>query len=172
MSNHRVIELAKKIKALADRGIDGEQRNAIELLNDFLEKHGLTMDDIESETRADQFFACQKKQQQILRQIFFRVLGTDASIWNSARKRYGFVVEVTPAEQIEILAMFKHYWRAYEQQLEAFNYAFIMRNSLFAQDGEGRNYEDLTQKEKDEFDRAQQMAGGMDKSEFFKQLND
>lgn len=172
MSNHRVIELAKKIKALADRGIDGEKRNAAELLNDFLEKHGLTLDDIESETRVDTFINCQKKQRKIMAQIFWRVLGYDAKIYNSAGKRYGYVIECTPAEKIEIAAMFRHYWAAYERELESFQRAFIMTNNLYAQDADGRDYDDLTQQEKDEFERAQRLAQGMDKSEFFKQLND
>ena len=172
MSNHRVIELAKKIKALADRGIDGEQRNAVELLNSFLEKNGLTLDDIESETRVDTFISCQKKQQKIMTQIFWYVLGGEAKIYGSAGKRYGFVIECTPAEKIEIAAMFRHYWAAYERELDSFQRAFIMTNNLYSQDGESRDYDDLTQAEKDEFERVKRLAQGMDKSEFFKQLND
>ena len=170
MSNHRVIELAKKIKALADRGIDGEQHNAVELLNSFLEKHGLTLADIESETRIDMHFKCQKKQQQIMRQVFLKVLGTDAQIYGVQQSRYDFIIECTPAEKIEIEAMFGFYWAAYQRELERFERAFIMRHRIYADDGEGRKYEDLTQAEKDEFDRAQSLARGIEKSEYLKQI--
>ena len=170
MTHQKVIELAKKIKALADRGIDGEQRNAAELLDYFLEKHGLSMDDIESETRVDMHFVCQKKQRQMMKQIFLKVLGIDAQIYGVEQKRYDFIVECTPAEKIEIVAMFKFHWAAYQRELAHFERAFIMRHRLYPDDGEGRNYDDLTQEEKDDFDRAHNLAQGIEKSDYFKQI--
>ncbi len=52
----KYIELAKKLKAHADRGFDGEKINAEKMLNRLLEKHGITIEDIEQDKKSDYFF--------------------------------------------------------------------------------------------------------------------
>lgn len=43
----KYIELAKKLKELADRGTGGEKVNAEQQLTRLMEKHGITLEDIE-----------------------------------------------------------------------------------------------------------------------------
>ncbi len=58
--NRALIDRALKIKALAQRGEGGERRNAEQLLASFLERNGLTLDDLSTEQVAEEayFFRC------------------------------------------------------------------------------------------------------------------
>ena len=47
------IELLKKIKALADRGIDGEKSNATELYNKLLKQYNILESDLNEDTRKE-----------------------------------------------------------------------------------------------------------------------
>ena len=55
--NEKYIILAKKLKALADKGIDGERVNAQKMLDTLMRKHNLTITDIEGEKTDDYFFS-------------------------------------------------------------------------------------------------------------------
>ena len=50
MNRSEAIDKAKKLKALADRGIDGEQKNAKTKLNKIIQDHKLSDTDIDIET--------------------------------------------------------------------------------------------------------------------------
>lgn len=67
------LDLIKKIKALADRGIGGEAKNAKTLLDKLLLKHNMTIEDIEEETPNDYFFKCSGLNATLLHQIAKRV---------------------------------------------------------------------------------------------------
>ena len=54
------IDLAKKLKALADRGVDGEKTNAEAMLNSLMKKHNITIEEIEGEELLDFFFKIEK----------------------------------------------------------------------------------------------------------------
>ena len=54
------IELAKKLKALADKGIGGEKSNAEAMLNNLMKKHNITIEEIEGEKLMDFFFKIEK----------------------------------------------------------------------------------------------------------------
>ena len=56
----KYIELAKKLKALADRGIGGEKINAEKMLNALMKKHKISIEDIEGEKQED----CNLKEKQ------------------------------------------------------------------------------------------------------------
>lgn len=51
----KIIELAIKLKSLAEKGVDGEAINAKEKLGYLMRKHGLTEADIEGEETADYY---------------------------------------------------------------------------------------------------------------------
>ncbi len=66
--NRALIDRALKIKALAQRGEGGEKRNAEQLLASFLERNGLTLDDLSTEQVSEQpfFFRCPNKDLMLL----------------------------------------------------------------------------------------------------------
>ena len=80
------IELAKKLKALSDRGVGGEKINAEKLLNDLLKKHGLTIEDVEGEKTDVYCFKASGIYAQLLLQIIKRV-GFDLKVWMFSAKK-------------------------------------------------------------------------------------
>jgi hypothetical protein len=44
----KILDKAKKLKELADRGVGGEMANAKEMLSKYMEKHNITFEEIES----------------------------------------------------------------------------------------------------------------------------
>jgi len=44
---YKILDKAKKLKELADRGVGGEMENAKDMLEKYMKKHNITMDEIE-----------------------------------------------------------------------------------------------------------------------------
>jgi len=61
----KYIELGRKLKAIAERGIGGEKINAEKMLENLLKKHNLTIDDIEGEKTDNYFFMLKESEHQL-----------------------------------------------------------------------------------------------------------
>ncbi len=48
VSRNKILDKAKKLKALADRGVDGEMESAKAMLAKYMEKHNITIKEIEA----------------------------------------------------------------------------------------------------------------------------
>ena len=69
-------ELLKKIKALADRGVDGERESAQTLLTRLMEQYGISETDLEEERRETAWFRySQETERRLLNQIIYMVTG-------------------------------------------------------------------------------------------------
>lgn len=69
-------ELLKKIKALADRGVDGERESAQTLLARLMEQYGISETEIEEERRETAWFPySQETERRLLNQIIYMVTG-------------------------------------------------------------------------------------------------
>lgn len=69
-------ELLKKIKALADRGVDGERESAQTLLARLMEQYGISETDLEKERRETAWFRySQETERRLLNQIIYMVTG-------------------------------------------------------------------------------------------------
>lgn len=172
------IELIRKIKALAERGVDGEAINAKDLLLKMLNRHNLTIEDIEGEKQQDYFFKAHGINGTLLHQIAKRV--------NYALKVYEFpaskikeynlsgnlMVTCTPAEFIEIEQMFHVYSKLYKEESEVFYMAFLSANDLLATPPEDKqkSTDDLTPEELENWRRANQMASKIKRETIRKQL--
>lgn len=131
------IELAKKLKELADKGVDGEKTNAEEMLKAFMKKHKITFEDIEGEKIEMHFFNFDKAYLHLFTQIVKSInvsLKIYGEIPKNKMKDYGatgnYAVESTVAEYIEISSKFDFYLRLYLKELDVFNYAFYRANKL------------------------------------------
>lgn len=129
MPNDKILDLAKKLKALADRGIGGEQKNAVVKLHALLDKHGLTVADLEDEKLTAHAFSYKSIEKHVLSHIIWKVCG-NVKIFGSRRKRNEFIIDCTHAQSIEILAMQDLYYRALIKELKLFTVAFILKNNL------------------------------------------
>ncbi|MDD5013573.1 MAG: hypothetical protein PHW73_00540 [Atribacterota bacterium] len=168
----KIIELAKKLKALSDRGEGGEKFNAATKLKQLMDKYDLTLEDIEDSTVLLREFDYKRGQEQILIQSIRSVVGKKPKIL-SYRKGYGkqttFIVECTQYQFIEIKAVFNFFWPKYQADLHTFNLAFIYKNDLLSPDSE-KDSEPPTDEEFDKIQKVIKMMDVLDKNHYKKQL--
>lgn len=142
----KIKDLAKKLRALADRGVDGEKINAEIKLTALLAKHGLSIADLDDDRVNHEQFIYKNGQAIILSHVIWRTM-PDVKIWGSKRKRNAFIIECTHAQKIEILALFDFYRKAYLKELKIFNKAFILKNDLATNPKEGEQIPEMSNEE-------------------------
>ena len=157
-----IIETAKKLQALAERGIGGEQTNAEQLLRKFMAKHGITEANLENPDRERRDFYMSFEKRELFLHIMSRVMGQNyKNHWEPKNGKYYICTVCTRGEALEMEYMLEWYWRELLKERKILFQAFVRRHELFNQDGEGRAWETLTQKEKDLIRKANLMAGAL-----------
>lgn len=132
----RLLKKMEALKALADRGVNGEKVNAEERLRYLMQKHGISEEDLEDAGVRMYWIAFKTEhERRLLHQLAYMRLGRGHAFGcvgkytNRARKKVG--VECTPAKYIEIEADFEFYRVAMAEEMDIFYSAFIQKNDLF-----------------------------------------
>lgn len=163
----KYIELAKKLKALADRGVGGEKYNAEKKLQSLLQKHGLSMSDIEEEAVCWNQMTIIKEKIKLFHQVSYNVIGKKYKGTAYRRHKNKVAIECTKAQAIEIEAKLNFYWKFYNEELDIFYHAFIQRNQIFAEDGD---VAEVKEEDRERQLRMLTMASTIKKSSFNKLL--
>ena len=164
MSNKE--ELLKKIKALADRGVDGERENAQAILYRLMEQYGISEAEIEEDRRETAWFSySQETEHRLLNQIIYMVTGKSAfgcvgKYTNRKRKKMG--ADCTAAERMEIEANYEFFKEAMEKELEIFYAAFANKNRLFPSPDKLEDAEDSEEETPEKLARAIKIGAMMD----------
>lgn len=166
----KTIDLAKKLHALAEKGVGGEKENAQEMLTRLLKKHGLTLADIIGEKKSTRkFLAKNDLQRKLIRQVIYSVI-RQPNAWEYKANKYVFA-ELTDAEFLEIHEKINFYWAEYQRDLEIFYSAFIQKNKLFRKPpGDGEEDTELSPKQKKQAEEVMRMMKGMNEKTFLKTL--
>lgn len=168
----KYLELAKKLKMLAEKGSGGEKLNAEMMLKKLMEKHGFTMQDIEGEEKLYHYFKVGAKDRFLFDQVASTVLGSTFSIFGDQRKRGYLVLEVTAAEAIEIENKYDFYLQMFETEYEIFKSAFIRANNLYPKDSAEIKLSDLSAEEIEKHKKTIMMANSMDAKPYQRRLMD
>lgn len=130
----KYLDLARKLKALADRGDGGEKYNAKKQLDLIMKKYGITMDMIEEETQFLITFKIPKQYQKLFIAIAISITG-QKRYWGRRTRSFSILVgKVNKSEEAEIRAKFNFYSRVWNDQQEIFLLAFINKNEIFHSD--------------------------------------
>ena len=180
MTREEILERLRKMKALADRGVGGERKNAERLLDEIAAENGIDLDELEEERRKDFYVElresfkhkmlsqlCALKRQELKREGV-SLEGHRMSVWKCHGKYMYSVSNCTNAEWLELMAKLEVLARAYKRQMEDFYHAFLMANNLLVE-SEGEQ-EELSQEERRRYFRIAQMSLGIEKSQLNKQL--
>lgn len=177
MENIKHIELAKKIKALADKGIGGEKINAEKMLDSLLKKHHITIEEIEGEKIDHHFFNLKEEEAKLWYQIVKSV--------NNKLKCYGpfpkkdiksvgldgnYLVECTVSEYIEIDAKNTIYQRLYKDEIDIFYHAFCTANNILIRPDKKIDASDLNYDELKTLLRVREMSRNIKSQNYHKQL--
>jgi hypothetical protein len=173
----KAIELAKKLKALADKGVGGEKQNAEQMLEKFLKKHNLTIEEIEGEKINKYFFQIDNKYQQLLNQIL-KITNRSLSLWAEIPKNKirqlrlagNYMTECTASQFVEIKAKFDFYSNLYEEELDVFYTAFLHANNLLVESTAQDKEKGISDEERERQERAYLMSGRIKKGQYLKQL--
>lgn len=153
----KYIELAKKLKELADKGVGGERMNAQQQLHRLMEKHGFTIDDIESETEALRDFFVSIDGVRLYGQIVATVLGQNVHFVTDEKKPMVFSIVTTASIHIEIQSKFDFYYKLYSDELRIFFSAFVGANGLFPKDATPDPFNKFSWEQMEEQIRIEQM---------------
>ncbi len=193
MDLERIKERLVKMKAMAERGVGGERDAADRLLREIAAKHGISLDDIESEVEREHIVDIQKSWQ---RQIFVQLLGLmrieqygdryadklslfkrNQYVQTRGRTSRGrmrrrtvacYYTVCTDAQWLEVTAKYAVLCADYERQIKAFPLAFLMRNDLLMPFNP--NGKTPSAKEDEQYCTAETLAAGIQKSHLAKQL--
>jgi len=149
------IELAKKLKQLAEKGIGGEKINAEEMLKKFMKKNHITDYDIENDENNDFFFTINDKN-------YYKIWYQIVKITNNKIKTYGkfpdnvikehaldgnYMINCTHFEYIEISTKYNFYMQLFKDELNVFLSAFLHANDLLMENPNPNDIEDLTKEQ-------------------------
>lgn len=173
----KLLELGKKLLALAEGGVDGEKATAERMLQSFMIKHSITIDDLREDVKKKREFKVMDIQYKFFTQIISNVCGRGRSVKYDPRKKYSvkkpYWVDLTDMEYIEIKSKFDFYWKAYEIDMEIFYSAFVQKNKLYVKPADEDIDEpdvELTPEQKARLYKMIQMMNGLERHNFIKQL--
>jgi hypothetical protein len=125
-----------KIKALAERGVDGEQAAARAMLENILTRHSLTMADIEDTAPVRNWVEVSfsgKHERSLMTHVILKVRQEPETFKIQQRKRVrsSYYVQLSPAEHVEVEFVFELMRKALADEFDKVLSAFIFRNRLF-----------------------------------------
>lgn len=126
------IKLLQKIKALAERGADGEKETAQAILQQLMKKYGVTDAELEQDEKKLTWFRYKdSNDERLLLQIIYMVTGNVAYQCKRERKLKQLGADCTIVDKMEIELNFEFYKRAMVKELEIFFSAFASKNGLY-----------------------------------------
>lgn len=186
MNKDKIIDRITKVKALADRGTDGERAAAERLLKELMDKYGITDEDIASEkvdfyvihTGKEDMYRC------LFSQIFHQRFGAKKKLYNLMKvtkkdkkilsdagfgdKDADLGFDCTKSEFVELKALFEIYKADFDKNLEIFQYAYFRKNDLLCPREE--DSPEATDEELEIARQAEKMSYGIRKKEVHKMI--
>lgn len=172
----KYIELAKKIKALAEKGIDGEKQNAEKLLQSLMKKHNISIEDLENEKIEMFYFKIESYSHDLEFRILNQLCGMfelkvygkfTAKLIREYKLPGNYGIDCSKAVYLEIKAMHDFYCHRMKKRLDEFFHAFCIKNDLLVPEKESNSYKQLTKEEKQTWLNALNISRTLE-SDFFK----
>lgn len=183
-SKDKIIDLARKLKALSDRGIGGEKDNALSKLNLVMKKYNISLQDISGEFRKDFEFELSKDIDflfigQVLSSVVGRSAeyGCDLKQFKYIRKRgfISYLIEnIEPELFSEFIIKVELFWDNYKKERQIFYEAYIQANRLFVKSSgkDSCDRKELTPEERARLFKISNMMVGIDTVKYQKRLGD
>lgn len=171
--NDKIISLAKKLKALSDRGEGGEKENARHQLEKLMGKHGLSFDSLNDDAVHSVVFDVAVKFRQLFVQIVVSVCNNNGeNIFGHKASKVKMIVDCTNVQAVEIEAKFEFYQKEYSRQLEEnnriFYKAFVHKNNIFS--NAPSDEKELSERELADLAKVADMMRNVERAQFHHQL--
>lgn len=176
-SEEKILELAKKLKTLSERGVGGEAVNSAEALQKLIEKYDIDVSMLESEKpirRELEFDARIPFASDLATQIMFKMLeeiGENRSIYQRKRRlRYGVLyIDLTEAEYLEAIIRIEHFQNDMKKNLDAFFFAYLDKQKLLTKSSDEQR--ELTAEEQEMLKMADRHRWGIEQNTPSRRLN-
>ena len=146
-NNEKTIQRMKKLQALAKRGIGGEKETAEKMLQQILEKNGISsLEELENEEAEYTLFSYNGKHEiTLLKQCIYKVMtaAREVTYYRSKGTRQKIGIYCTKAQKIEIELEFEFYRSVFYDELSTFMDAFIQAQKIFPPDAPKSSYDEL-----------------------------
>lgn len=123
ISYEKLLSKARKLKALADRGIEEEKESAKRFYKDFIDKHGIPEGDINPEHYNRVFRVKNREHEMLLSHI---ILSVNPYI-NINKSRGEYKVVLDDADYVEVIERVDFFYKAFNKEKELFFLAFMER---------------------------------------------
>lgn len=178
MGLDKIIELAKKLRELANRGEGGEKENAASQLERLIDKYKINLDELDVDKKEWRAFKCNKDQKKFLCQIVSNTIpdwnNTLMQAYKGSRKINEIEFECTLSQWIEINEKFSFYWVKLKEEEEILYNAFIQKNKLFRHKANTTKHigqePEMSEKEKERLRRMWLMMDGIQHHTHLKQI--
>lgn len=125
----KLIQLAKKLQVLAERGVGGEKLTAAAKLEQIVRKYNIDLSGSPVPTEHEYFIKTVHKE------LFFAVVWNTMPKWDGKYRvirgsRRCIRLTCTELEHLEITAKFDIYARDYDKQRKQFLLAYILKNNI------------------------------------------
>lgn len=173
MSQSKILDLGRKLKALAEQGVGGEKVNAEEALARLMQKHNISIEDLDGIERQEErirYPSAGGLGHKLTRQVISSVIGFGFKSWSDKRNRVIYV-KLSRAEYLEVIAKLDFFLPYYEKELERFYSAFIQVNHLYAKPDGSEDDRPLSDIDLEELERLMAMMSGMKPAPFLKRLD-
>ncbi len=143
----------RKIAALAERGVGGEQANAKSQLQKLLDKHGLRLEDVlprpEHEVQRYWFVCTTRMEKDVLFACYCRACNISEIRYYQAKRKIGF--DLSRLEALELTSLWQHFRpllrKEFRKQRERFGQAFAWKHELHSSQGPSEEQEPLSEAE-------------------------
>lgn len=169
MVDQKKMEILKKLRALAERGVGGEKEGAQKKLDQLMKKYNIQEMDLSDELEEDHDFRYHNEYEKILlRQLFYKIVPDFKSKAYSYKYGRGskttLGVSCTKAQALQIQIEYEFYRDLWKEEIDFFMEAFIQKHRIFAEPTEGGGTDESEMSMVDLLRMAAMMEGMQNKS--------
>lgn len=171
----KILEKARKLQSLVERGEMGEAKAAKRALDALCMFHGIDIDTLFDEKREWREFIVPYQDTQLRRLLFqciHKVLNVETTEYTHNKYRTRLRFNLTDAEFAEVNEMFNFYKRQWKKELKRLKddlfIAFLNKNDIFSKDCKTSNRKEMTPEEWQRILRATQMMSQLEDAPYLK----
>lgn len=160
---NKKIEILKKLKALADRGIGGEKENAELLLKKYMKKYNISEKELNKDEEKEVYINLKNEIELRLASQILYAFFKDAPLYKQKGKRVKYYTILTTSQEIEFRYIYSVYLESFKKQELIFYRAFISKNNIFPKEA-NTDINKVSQEEREEIIKASMMSQGIEKT--------
>lgn len=155
------IEVIKKLKELADRGIGGEKENAELLLKKYMKKYDISEDEIINDEEKEVYIDLRNEIELRLASQILYAFFDKAPLYKINNTKIKYYTKLLVSQEIEFRYMYSVYLESFKKQELIFYRAFINKNRIFPKEA-NTDMNKVSKEEQEEMIKASMMQSGIE----------